>query len=51
MVIAQLAIQRLSIGRPRLTDLGDTFEIYDREARVVGICQKICRNLVSTLRG
>ncbi len=39
VVIDQLAIQRLSIGRPKPLGLGDTFEINDREARVVGICR------------
>lgn len=39
VVIDQLAIQRLSIGRPKPLGLGDTFEINDREARVVGICK------------
>lgn len=39
VVIDELAIQRLSIGRPHPVDLGDSFEINDREARVVGICR------------
>lgn len=39
VVIDELAIQRLSIGRAKPIDLGDTFEINDREARVVGICK------------
>lgn len=39
VVIDQLAIQRLSIGRAKPLGLGDTFEINDREARVVGICK------------
>lgn len=37
--IDELAVERLSIGRPRPLDIGDTFEINDREARVVGICR------------
>lgn len=37
--IDELAVQRLSAGRPRPLDIGDTFEINDREARVVGICR------------
>jgi len=39
VVIDELAIQRLSIGRSRPVDLGDSFEINDREARVVGVCR------------
>ncbi|MFM7101890.1 MAG: ABC transporter permease, partial [Verrucomicrobiota bacterium] len=38
VIIDQLAIERLSGGRPRPIDLGDTLEINDREARVVGVC-------------
>lgn len=37
--IDELAVQRLSAGRMRPLDIGDTFEINDREARVVGICR------------
>jgi putative ABC transport system permease protein len=37
--IDELAVQRLSAGRTRPLDIGDTFEINDREARVVGICR------------
>jgi putative ABC transport system permease protein len=37
--IDELAVQRLSAGRPHPLDIGDTFEINDREARVVGICR------------
>lgn len=37
--IDELAVQRLSAGRPRPLDIGDTFEINDREARVIGICR------------
>ena len=39
VVIDELGAQRLSEGRPRPLGLGDTFEINDREARVVGICK------------
>jgi putative ABC transport system permease protein len=39
VVIDELALQRLSAGRARKLDVGDTFEINDREARVVGICR------------
>ena len=37
--IDELAIERLSAGRARPVDIGDTFEINDREARIVGICR------------
>ncbi len=37
--IDELAVQRLSAGRGRPIGIGDTFEINDREARVVGICR------------
>ncbi|MBL9175474.1 MAG: FtsX-like permease family protein [Verrucomicrobiales bacterium] len=37
--IDELAVERLSAGRARPLDIGDTFEINDREARVVGICR------------
>ncbi len=37
--IDELAVQRLSVGRPRPLTIGDTFEINDREARVIGICK------------
>ena len=39
VVIDELGVQRLSEGRPRPLGLGDTFEVNDREARVVGICK------------
>lgn len=39
VVIDELGVERLSAGRRRPIGLGDTFEINDREARVVGICQ------------
>ena len=35
----RLAVERLSAGRARPLDIGDTFESNDREARVVGICR------------
>lgn len=38
VIIDELAVQRLSEGRARPIGVGDTFEINDREARVVGIC-------------
>ena len=39
VVIDELGVQRLSAGRKKPIGLGDTFEINDREARVVGICR------------
>ncbi len=39
VVIDELAIKRLSVGRPRPIGVGDTFEINDKEARIVGICE------------
>ncbi|MBI3878335.1 MAG: ABC transporter permease [Verrucomicrobia bacterium] len=37
--IDELAVERLSFGRPRPLGVGDTFEMNDKEARVVGICK------------
>ncbi len=39
VVIDELGVQRLSQGRSRPIAIGDTFEINDREARIVGICR------------
>ena len=39
VVIDDLAVQRLSVGRSQPLRLGDTFEINDREARIVGLCK------------
>ena len=39
VIIDDLAVQRLSMGRARLLRLGDTFEINDKEARIAGICK------------
>ncbi len=39
VIIDDLAVQRLSVGRPRPLQVGDTFEINDKEARIVGICK------------
>ena len=39
VIIDELAVERLSVGRPKPLGLGDTFEVNDKEARVVGICQ------------
>lgn len=38
VIIDELAVQRLSVGRTQPLGIGDTFEINDKEARVVGIC-------------
>lgn len=39
VMIDELAVQRLSVGRAKSLDIGDVFEINDREARVIGICK------------
>jgi putative ABC transport system permease protein len=39
VIIDDLAVKRLSVGRAKPLGLGDTFEINDKEARVVGICK------------
>ena len=39
VIIDDLAVERLSFGRPKPLGIGDTFEINDKEARVVGICK------------
>ncbi|MDB6021433.1 MAG: hypothetical protein JWQ04_1290, partial [Pedosphaera sp.] len=39
VMIDELAVQRLSVGRSRPLGIGDIFEINDREARVIGICK------------
>ena len=39
VVIDELGVQRLSAGRKTPVQIGDTFEINDREARIVGICR------------
>jgi putative ABC transport system permease protein len=39
VVIDELGVERLSAGRKNRIGIGDTFEINDREARVVGICR------------
>ncbi|MDP1581790.1 MAG: ABC transporter permease [Candidatus Didemnitutus sp.] len=39
VIIDELGVERLSEGRERPIDVGDRFEINDREARVVGICR------------
>ena len=37
--IDDLAVKRLSAGRAKPLGIGDTFEINDKEARIVGICK------------
>src|ERR1700759_3857363 len=39
VMIDELAVERLSVGREHKLGIGDTFEINDREARVIGICR------------
>ena len=39
VVIDELGVERLSLGRTNRIGVGDTFEINDREARVVGLCR------------
>ena len=39
VMVDELAIERLSQGRPHPLGIGDTFEINDREARIIGICK------------
>lgn len=39
VVIDTLGVERLSLGRGKTIEIGDMFEINDREARVVGICK------------
>lgn len=39
VIIDELGVERLSEGRAGPVKLGDSFEINDREARIVGICR------------
>lgn len=39
VILDQVGIQKLSIGQNQSVDVGDIFEINDREARIVGICE------------
>jgi putative ABC transport system permease protein len=39
VMIDELAVERLSVGRAHQLGIGDVFEINDREARVIGICK------------
>lgn len=38
VIIDQVGIEKLSVGRSKPLDIGDIFEINDHEARIVGIC-------------
>jgi putative ABC transport system permease protein len=39
VIIDDLAVRRLSAGRARPLGVGDSFEINDKEARIVGVCR------------
>ncbi|MDB6121180.1 MAG: hypothetical protein JWQ71_173 [Pedosphaera sp.] len=39
VMVDELAIERLSLRGGRKIGIGDTFEINDREARIIGICK------------
>ncbi len=39
VIIDEYAVERLSVGRPQPIGVGDTFELNDRTARIVGICE------------
>lgn len=39
IILDELGIKRLSVGRTKPLGLGDTFELNDKEARIVGICR------------
>ena len=39
IVLDELGIKRLSVGRAKPLGLGDTFELNDKEARIVAICR------------
>lgn len=39
VIIDELAVERLSRGRPHPIGIGDIFEMNDKEARIVGICR------------
>jgi putative ABC transport system permease protein len=39
VIIDDMAVERLSRGRAKPIGVGDTFEINDKEARIVGICK------------
>ena len=39
VIIDEVAVERFSLGRERRIQVGDTFEINDKEALIVGICK------------
>lgn len=39
VIIDEIGLIRLSEGRPKLLDVGDSFDINDNDARIVGICR------------
>jgi len=39
VIIDEYAVERLSVGRAQPIGVGDTFELNDRTARIVGICE------------
>lgn len=39
VILDEIGIKKISEGRERLLDVGDSFEINDHEARIVGICK------------
>ncbi|MEO7297480.1 MAG: ABC transporter permease, partial [Verrucomicrobiota bacterium] len=39
VIIDDMAVERLSRGRAKPIGVGDTFEINDKEARIVGLCK------------
>jgi putative ABC transport system permease protein len=39
IILDELGIKRLSVGRAKPLGLGDTFELNDKEARIVAICR------------
>jgi putative ABC transport system permease protein len=41
VIIDELGIERLSEGRERPIGVGDSFEINDQEARIVGVCKTV----------
>jgi len=39
VIIDEFGVEKLSVGRPKPLGIGDTFDINDHEARIVGICK------------
>lgn len=39
VIVDEIGLKKLSAGRSQLMGVGDTFEINDHEARIVGICK------------